>query len=167
MAEARKLLLSALEHAPFPGHVARGLDAGVPIVRSRSDRLINRMIAASPWWWKLAILVLAVPTPIDPDPAAGPSPRWNRSMLPTSSHDAGQAEGRQGRVRQQAGGPGRCRRADRAQPRSDGLQKLPMFKRALTKVSLDVNEGIALATALRQSAQHRHGGSRGSWRRPG
>ena len=29
-------------------------------------------------------------------------------------------------------------------------QKLPMFKRALTKVSLDVNEGIALATALRQ-----------------
>ena len=28
-------------------------------------------------------------------------------------------------------------------------QKLPMFKRALTKVSLDVNEGIALATALR------------------
>ena len=29
-------------------------------------------------------------------------------------------------------------------------QKLPMFKRALTKVSLDVNEGIALGTALRQ-----------------
>jgi type IV pilus assembly protein PilC len=29
-------------------------------------------------------------------------------------------------------------------------QKLPMFKRALTKVSLDVNEGVALATALRQ-----------------
>ena len=29
-------------------------------------------------------------------------------------------------------------------------QKLPMFKRALTKVSLDVNEGIALATSLRQ-----------------
>ena len=29
-------------------------------------------------------------------------------------------------------------------------QRLPMFKRALTKVSLDVNEGIALATALRQ-----------------
>ena len=29
-------------------------------------------------------------------------------------------------------------------------QKLPMFKRALTKVSLDVNEGIALAKALRQ-----------------
>ena len=29
-------------------------------------------------------------------------------------------------------------------------QKLPMFRRALTKVSLDVNEGIALATALRQ-----------------
>ena len=29
-------------------------------------------------------------------------------------------------------------------------QKLPMFKRALTKVILDVNEGIALATALRQ-----------------
>ena len=29
-------------------------------------------------------------------------------------------------------------------------QKLPMFKRALTKVSLDVNEGIALATAMRQ-----------------
>ncbi len=29
-------------------------------------------------------------------------------------------------------------------------QKLPMFKRALTKVSLDVNEGISLATALRQ-----------------
>ena len=29
-------------------------------------------------------------------------------------------------------------------------QKLPMFKRVLTKVSLDVNEGIALATALRQ-----------------
>ena len=29
-------------------------------------------------------------------------------------------------------------------------QKLPMFKRALTKVSLDVNEGIALATAPRQ-----------------
>ena len=29
-------------------------------------------------------------------------------------------------------------------------QKLPMFKRALTKVSLAVNEGIALATALRQ-----------------
>lgn len=29
-------------------------------------------------------------------------------------------------------------------------QKLPIFKRALTKVSLDVNEGIALATALRQ-----------------
>ena len=29
-------------------------------------------------------------------------------------------------------------------------QKLPMFKRALTKVSLDVNEGNALATALRQ-----------------
>ncbi len=29
-------------------------------------------------------------------------------------------------------------------------QKLPMFKRALTKVSLDVSEGIALATALRQ-----------------
>ena len=29
-------------------------------------------------------------------------------------------------------------------------QKLPMFKRALTKVSLDVNEGIAQATALRQ-----------------
>ena len=29
-------------------------------------------------------------------------------------------------------------------------QKLPMFKSALTKVSLDVNEGIALATALRQ-----------------
>ena len=29
-------------------------------------------------------------------------------------------------------------------------QKLPMFKRALTKVSLDGNEGIALATALRQ-----------------
>ena len=29
-------------------------------------------------------------------------------------------------------------------------QKLPMFKRALTKVSLDVNEGIALATALSQ-----------------
>ena len=29
-------------------------------------------------------------------------------------------------------------------------QKLPMFKRALAKVSLDVNEGIALATALRQ-----------------
>ena len=29
-------------------------------------------------------------------------------------------------------------------------QKLPMFKRALTKVNLDVNEGIALATALRQ-----------------
>ena len=29
-------------------------------------------------------------------------------------------------------------------------QKLPLFKRALTKVSLDVNEGIALATALRQ-----------------
>ncbi|MEC7652426.1 MAG: type II secretion system F family protein [Cyanobacteriota bacterium] len=29
-------------------------------------------------------------------------------------------------------------------------QKLPMFKRALTKVSLDVNEGIALARALRQ-----------------
>ena len=27
-------------------------------------------------------------------------------------------------------------------------QKLPMFKRALTKVSLDVNEGIALGTAL-------------------
>ena len=29
-------------------------------------------------------------------------------------------------------------------------QKLPMFKRALNKVSLDVNEGIALGTALRQ-----------------
>ena len=29
-------------------------------------------------------------------------------------------------------------------------QKLPMFKRALTKVSLDVNEGIALGTAIRQ-----------------
>ena len=29
-------------------------------------------------------------------------------------------------------------------------QKLPMFKRALTKVSLDVNEGIALATSLRK-----------------
>ncbi len=29
-------------------------------------------------------------------------------------------------------------------------QKLPMFKRALMKVSLDVNEGIALGTALRQ-----------------
>ena len=29
-------------------------------------------------------------------------------------------------------------------------QKLPMFKRALIKVSLDVNEGIALATAIRQ-----------------
>ena len=29
-------------------------------------------------------------------------------------------------------------------------QKLPMFKRALTKVSLDVNEGIALGAALRQ-----------------
>ena len=29
-------------------------------------------------------------------------------------------------------------------------QKLPMFKRALTKVSLDVNEGIALATSLHQ-----------------
>ena len=29
-------------------------------------------------------------------------------------------------------------------------QKLPMFKRSLTKVSLDVNEGIALGTALRQ-----------------
>ena len=29
-------------------------------------------------------------------------------------------------------------------------QKLPMFRRAITKVSLDVNEGIALATALRQ-----------------
>ena len=29
-------------------------------------------------------------------------------------------------------------------------QKLPMFKRALTKVSLDVNEGIALGRALRQ-----------------
>ena len=29
-------------------------------------------------------------------------------------------------------------------------QKLPMFKRALTKVSLDVNEGIALGKALRQ-----------------
>ena len=29
-------------------------------------------------------------------------------------------------------------------------QKLPMFKRALTKVSLDVNEGIALGSAIRQ-----------------
>ena len=29
-------------------------------------------------------------------------------------------------------------------------QKLPMFKRALTKVSLDVNEGVALGTAIRQ-----------------
>ena len=29
-------------------------------------------------------------------------------------------------------------------------QKLPMFKRALTKVSLDVNEGIGLAPAMRQ-----------------
>ena len=29
-------------------------------------------------------------------------------------------------------------------------QKLPMFQRALTKVSLDVNEGIALGTAIRQ-----------------
>ena len=29
-------------------------------------------------------------------------------------------------------------------------QKVPMFKRALTKVSLDVNEGIALGTAIRQ-----------------
>ena len=29
-------------------------------------------------------------------------------------------------------------------------QKLPLFKRALTKVSLDVNEGIGLAVALRQ-----------------
>ena len=29
-------------------------------------------------------------------------------------------------------------------------QKLPMFKRALTKVSLDVNEGIALGNAIRQ-----------------
>ncbi len=31
-----------------------------------------------------------------------------------------------------------------------GQQKLPMFKRALTKVSSEVNEGIALATALRR-----------------
>ena len=29
-------------------------------------------------------------------------------------------------------------------------QKLPMFKRALTKVSLDVNEGIALGSAIRE-----------------
>ena len=29
-------------------------------------------------------------------------------------------------------------------------QKLPMFRRALTKVSLDVNEGVALGTAIRQ-----------------
>ena len=29
-------------------------------------------------------------------------------------------------------------------------QKLPMFKRALTKVSLDVNEGVGLAAALRE-----------------
>ncbi|MGB1416300.1 MAG: type II secretion system F family protein [Synechococcus sp.] len=29
-------------------------------------------------------------------------------------------------------------------------QKLPMFKRALTKVSLDVNEGVALGTAIRR-----------------
>lgn len=29
-------------------------------------------------------------------------------------------------------------------------QKLPMFKRALTKVSLDVNEGISLGAAIRQ-----------------
>ena len=29
-------------------------------------------------------------------------------------------------------------------------QKLPMFQRALTKVSLDVNEGVALGTAIRQ-----------------
>ena len=28
-------------------------------------------------------------------------------------------------------------------------QKLPMFQRALTKVSLDVNEGVALGTAIR------------------
>ena len=30
------------------------------------------------------------------------------------------------------------------------LQVLPMFQRALTKVSLDVNEGVALGTAIRQ-----------------
>ncbi|RPF83661.1 MAG: type II secretion system F family protein, partial [Synechococcus sp. TMED20] len=29
-------------------------------------------------------------------------------------------------------------------------QKLPMFKRALTKVSLDVNEGVSLGAAIRQ-----------------
>ena len=57
---------------------------------------------------------------------------------------------KKGRVRQQAGGL-----VDAGVPivRSLDLmatqQKLPMFKRALTKVRPDVNEGIALVTALR------------------